>query len=191
MPLWLSRLRSQKLLDAVLNYKDFPILLETWRTCMQDEFDLESLKQVLTELEGGAITWTQVHTAHHSPFAQGDWWRQVNQYMYMDDSPRADKISKLRGSLLREIVLTTGLRPTVSRELVNQFEMKRKRMSPGYSPQTFPELLDWVVDRVAIPKENGKISWKLCAGIMEWIRKPLWSHRISLFNSTQPRRGNP
>jgi ATP-dependent Lhr-like helicase len=154
MPLWLSRLRSQKLLDAVLNYKDFPILLETWRTCMQDEFDLESLKQVLTELEAGAISWTQVHTAHPSPFAQSDWWRQVNQYMYMDDSPRADKISKLRGSLLREIVFTTGLRPTVSRGLVDQFEMKRKRMSPGYSPQTFPELLDWVVDRVAIPKRE-------------------------------------
>ena len=29
MPLWLSRLRSQKLLDAVLQYDDFPILLET------------------------------------------------------------------------------------------------------------------------------------------------------------------
>jgi ATP-dependent Lhr-like helicase len=152
MPLWLSRLRSQKLLDAVLNYKDFPILLETWRTCMQDEFDLESLKQVLTELEAGAISWTQVHTARPSPFTQSDWWRQVNQYIYMDDSPRTEKISKLRGSLLREIALTTGLRPAVSRRLVDRFEMKRKRMSPGYSPQTFPELLDWVADRVAIPE---------------------------------------
>jgi ATP-dependent helicase Lhr and Lhr-like helicase len=43
IPLWLSRLRSQKLLDAVLQYDDFPILLETWRTCIQDEFDVESL----------------------------------------------------------------------------------------------------------------------------------------------------
>jgi ATP-dependent Lhr-like helicase len=152
MPLWLSRLRSQKLLDAVLSYKDFPILLETWRTCMQDEFDLESLKQVLSELESGGISWTEVHTAHASPFAQGEAWRQVNQYMYMDDTPRANKISKLRGSLLREIVLTAGLRPTVSCGLVNQFEMKRKRVSLGYSPQTFQELLDWVVERVAIPK---------------------------------------
>jgi len=156
MPLWLSRLRSQKLLDAVLNYKDFPILLEAWRTCIQDEFDLESLKQVLTELESGASSWTQVHTAHPSPFAQSDWWRQVSQYMYMDDSPRTDKISKLRGNLLREVVLTTGLRPTVSHGLVDQFEMKRKRISPGYSPQTFRELLDWVVERVAIPKGEWK-----------------------------------
>ncbi len=87
MPLWLSRLRSQKLLEAVLHYEDFPILLETWRTCIQDEFDLESLKQVLTELESGSISWTEVHTALPSPFAQSDGWRQVNQYMYMDDQP--------------------------------------------------------------------------------------------------------
>ena len=109
MPLWLSRLRSQKLLEAVMRYEDFPILLETWRTCMQDEFDLESLKQVLTELESGSISWTEVHTTLPSPFAQSDWWRQVNQYMYMDDSPRSDKMSKLSGSLLREVVFNAGL----------------------------------------------------------------------------------
>ncbi len=152
MPLWLSRLRSQKLLEVVLNYEDFPILLETWRTCMQDEFDLESLKKVLAELESGAISWTEVHTALPSPFARSDWWRQVNQYMYMDDQPRSDKASKLRGSLLREVVFTPGLRPTVTHKLVEQFELKRKRLSPGYSPQTSRELVDWVMERVAIPK---------------------------------------
>lgn len=156
MPLWLSRLRSQKLLDAVMGYEDFPILLETWRACMQDEFDLESLKQVLTELESGSISWTEVRTALASPFAQSDWWRQVNQYMYMDDSPRSDKTSKLRGSLLRDLVFSPGLRPTVSRGLVERFELKRKRLSPGYSPRTSRDLLDWVVERVAIPEGEWK-----------------------------------
>jgi len=121
---------------------------------MQDEFDLESLKRVLTELESGSISWTAVHTGLPSPFARSDGWRQVNQYMYMDDRPRSDKISKLRGSLLREVVLTPGLRPTVSRKLVEQFELKRKRLSPGYSPQTSRELVDWVMERVAIPKRE-------------------------------------
>ena len=154
MPLWLSRLRSQKLLEAVLPYEDFPILLEAWRTCLKDEFDLESLKQVLTELESGVISWTEVHTSHPSPFAQSDWWRQVNQYMYMDDSPRAEKSSRLRASLLREVVFNPALRPTVSRQLVERFESKRHRLSPGYSPQTSRELLDWVGERLALPKNE-------------------------------------
>jgi ATP-dependent Lhr-like helicase len=164
MPLWLSRLRSQKLLDAVLQYDDFPILLETWRTCLQDEFDWESLKQVLTEVEAGSISWTEVHTDHPSPFAQSDWWRQVNQYMYMDDSPRSEKTSKLRGSLIRDVIFTPGLRPTVSPELVERFELKRQRLSSGYSPQTARELLDWVGERVAIPQRE----W---AGLLRAMRK--------------------
>jgi ATP-dependent Lhr-like helicase len=154
MPLWLSRLKSQKLLEAVLHYEDFPILLETWRTCIQDEFDLESLKKVLTEVESGSISWTEAHTALPSPFSQSDWWRQVNQYMYMDDQPKSDKVSKLRGSLLREVVFTAGLRPTVSRKRVEEFELKRQRLSPGYSPQTSRELVDWTMERVAIPKKE-------------------------------------
>jgi len=170
MPLWLSRLRSQKLLDAVQQYEDFPILLETWRTCLRDEFDLESLKQVLTELEGGSISWTEVHTSHPSPFAQSDWWRQVSQYMYMDDSPRSDRTSRLRGSLLRDVVFNAALRPTVSRGLVERFELKRQRLIPGYSPQTSRELLDWVVERVAIPKGE----W---ARLLEAMRK---DHEIDL-----------
>lgn len=152
MPLWLSRLQSQKLLDAVLQYDDFPILLETWRTCLQDEFDLEVLKQVLTEMESGSISFTEVRTNHPSPFAKSDWWRQISQYMYMDDSPKSDKTSKLRGSLIRDVIFTPGLRPTVSRNLVERFELKRQRLNPGYSPQTARELLNWTLERVAIPQ---------------------------------------
>jgi ATP-dependent Lhr-like helicase len=154
MPLWLSRLKSQKLLEAILNYEDFPILLETWRTCIQDEFDIESLKTVLIEVESGSISWTEVHTALPSPFSQSDWWRQVNQYMYMDDQLKSDKVSKLRGSLLRDVVFTAGLRPTVSRRRVEEFELKRQRLSPGYSPQTSRELVDWAMERVAIPRKE-------------------------------------
>ena len=89
-----------------------------------------------------------------SPFVQSDWWRQVSQYMYMDDSLKPDKRSRLWESLLREVVFTPGLRPTVSRRVIERFEMKRKRLSPGYSPQTVRELLDWVVEWVAIPKDE-------------------------------------
>lgn len=154
MPLWLSRLRSQKLLEAVREYEDFPILLETWRTCLKDEFDLPALKQLLTELESGAVAWSEARTSQPSPFARSDWWRQVNQYVYMDDTPRSEMASRLRGSLLRDIIHTPGLLPTVARDLVKRFEAKRQRLSPGYAPQSARELLDWTVERLMIPQEE-------------------------------------
>ena len=44
LPLWVTRLRAQKLLSAVWSLPDFPILLEAWRTCLQDAFDLDALR---------------------------------------------------------------------------------------------------------------------------------------------------
>jgi ATP-dependent Lhr-like helicase len=163
MPLWMSRLRSQKLLDAVFQYEDFPILLEAWRTCLQDEFDSDGLRQVLTELERGSIRWSEVRTPYPSPMAQGASWRQVNQYMYRDDEPPLEKASKLRGDLLRHVVFTPGIRPTVAPELVEQFELKRKRLSPGYSPSTARDLIDWVKERLIIPTSE----WN---GLMQAMR---------------------
>jgi ATP-dependent Lhr-like helicase len=151
MPLWLSRLRSQRLLGAVMGFEDFPILLETWRTCLKDEFDMESLLLVLTELEQGVITSSEAHTAYPSPMARALSWGQVNQYMYMDDRMRSGKTSMLRSDLLQEVVFTPGLRPSVPAEGVERFVLKLKRLAPGYSPETSRELLDWVKERVLVP----------------------------------------
>ena len=65
----MSRLRSQKLFEGIRGYGDFPILLEAWRSCLHDEFDLDSLHRVLVELENGVIRWSSVDTSRPSPFA--------------------------------------------------------------------------------------------------------------------------
>jgi ATP-dependent Lhr-like helicase len=157
MPLWLNRLKSQKLLDAVMNYEDFPVLLETWRTCLQDEFDMEALRLLLAELESGAIRWSEVHTERASPFAQTLSWRQINdEYMYADDTPKGGKSSRLRDDLLRDLVFNAALRPTIPPELIARFEMKRQRLIVGYPPQAPRELTDWVKERLAIPQSEWR-----------------------------------
>ena len=78
----------------------------------------------------------------------------MNQFVYMDDQPGSGKVSRLRGTLLREVALTPGLRPRISRELAGRFEQKRQRLAPGYSPQTAREVTDWVKERWLIPEEE-------------------------------------
>ncbi len=151
MPLWMSRLRSQKLFNAVRQYDDFPILLETWRTCLQDEFDLASLRRLLGELETGAITWSAVHAAQPSPLARQMAWNQINTYMYRDDTPQDDQASRLSSDLWHEIVHSPALRPSVSRPTVVQFEAKSLRLVAGYAPGDGDELVEWVKERVLIP----------------------------------------
>jgi ATP-dependent Lhr-like helicase len=151
LPLWMSRVKSQKLLEAVQKYGDFPILLEAWRSCLQDEFDMENLCRLLDEIESGTIQTTEVKTAHPSPMAQSAAWSQINHYMYMDDTPAGGQVTTLRKDLLNELVFSPGLRPPLSTEIVKRFELKRQRLHPGYAPHSSQDLLDWVKERLLIP----------------------------------------
>ena len=46
-PLWQQRLKAQSLLQVARKYGSFPIVLETYRECLQDVFDLPALKRLL------------------------------------------------------------------------------------------------------------------------------------------------
>ena len=162
MPLWMTRLRSKKLLEKVIGYEDFPILMETWRTCLQDEFDLENLRLMLGEIASGETGWSVTKTSRPSPFASNIAWNQINQYMYEQDQP-ASGSSALKGDLLQEVVSNPDLRPSVDAGTVAEFENKRQRLSPGYSPQDSAELLDWVKERVLIPG----VEWEELISAME------------------------
>ncbi|MBU2455097.1 MAG: DEAD/DEAH box helicase, partial [Proteobacteria bacterium] len=156
MPLWMTRLKSKKLLENIISYEDFPILLETWRTCLQDEFDLSELTLRLNEMESGVIGWSQSFTSRPSPFAAGMAWNQINQYMYQDDQG-ASNISSLGDNWVQDLLFSPNLRPAISKELILSFEKKCQRFEPGYAPQSSIDLLDWVKERIAIPENEWEI----------------------------------
>jgi len=154
MPLWLTRLRAKKLLQAVSGYDDFPILAETWRTCFSDEFDLHSLKRLLDEIDSGEIRIQETVTSRPSPFASNLIWRQTNHLMYQDDTPHNQIPSSLREDLIREIAFSSELRPKIPVKIITEFTEKLHRTYPGYAPETSRDLLDWVKERVCIPKSE-------------------------------------
>src|SRR5439155_2131643 len=91
MPLWLQRLKAQDLLEAVREFPSFPILVETYRDVLQDAFDLAGLREVLREIEHGRITIRSVQTEVPSPFAASLQFGFVMDWMYADDTPRAEQ----------------------------------------------------------------------------------------------------
>ncbi len=157
MPLWLNRLRAKKLLDAVMKTTDFPLLLETWRTCLQDEFDLPNLKMLLDELSEGRIAVSESYTTMASPFAAGLIWQQTNTHMYKDDTPEFSLKSSLSDDLIREAAMSAHLRPRIPDALIHTLEHKLQRIAPGYSPSSAPELLDWIRERGLIPEEEWPV----------------------------------
>ncbi|MFN7940517.1 MAG: DEAD/DEAH box helicase [Thermoanaerobaculia bacterium] len=150
-PLWLARESAKKLLSAVERFDDFPILLETWRTCLADEFDLPRLKQLLAELGTGEIRISTAVTSAPSPFAANLVWKRTNRQMYEDDEAPPRGGTALAGDLLREVALAGELRPEIPPALAEEFRRKAHRLLPGYPPRDALELVEWVKERLWIP----------------------------------------
>jgi ATP-dependent Lhr-like helicase len=153
IPLWLTRERAKKLLETVSNYEDFPIVVETWRSCLQETFDLPAAKQVLDELAAGTIVLTETTTSAPSPFAAGLVWQQTNRLMYEDDVPERGGRGLSRG-LLHELVFSSQLRPELPAALLDTFERKLQRTFPGYAPVTVEDVLAWLDERLALPPDE-------------------------------------
>ena len=151
LPLWLNRLRSKKLLEAVSHYEDFPILIETWRQCMNREFEIDTLIQLLEEISSGEIAVSEVIGKKPSPFTDGVIWRQTNKLMYEGDSPESKLRSSLSDDLIKEVIYSSHLRPRFSEELIRDLQRKLHRVKAGYSPGSAEELLQWVKERLFIP----------------------------------------
>ncbi len=88
-PLWQQRLKAQALLQVARRYPDFPVVLETYRECLQDVFDLSSLRRLLADLQARRVDVVAVETPTASPFASSLLFDYVATYMYEDDTPRA------------------------------------------------------------------------------------------------------
>lgn len=151
LPLWLSRVRAKKLFDAVGRHPDFPLRLEAWRSCLQDEFDLERLRDMLEEIRDGRIAVSEVEMPVPSPFAESIVWRETNALMYRGDES-ATGTSAVRPDLIEEVARTPGLRPKLARELVETFGRKLRRVYPEYAPAPGRELVDGVKQRLWVPE---------------------------------------
>jgi ATP-dependent Lhr-like helicase len=156
VPLWLTRMRAKRLLEGISGYGEFPILLETWRSCLQDEFDLPALELVLSELQQGRIRRSVARTNVPSPFAQNISWIQTNEHMYRGEAVSAAGASAVQEEVIREILYSPQLRPRIAQELAAELQAKLQRTASGYAPATAGELLDWLKERVMVEDQEWR-----------------------------------
>ena len=154
MPLWMTRLQAKKLMTATKPLRDFPVMLETWRTCLVDEFDLEAAYDALDRTATGELAVSEATVSVPSPFAAGIAFDQISRYMYADDSPEQGERSALSDQLIRRAVFDQSLRPAIDPAVVEDFESRVQRRREGYVPEDANELKEWVKDRVAIPRDE-------------------------------------
>ena len=87
-PLWLQRLRAKDLLQVVGKFPDFPIVVETFRECLDHDLELARLRSFLDAIAAGAIRVVTRQGEIASPFASELIFQFTPTYLYEWDEPR-------------------------------------------------------------------------------------------------------
>ena len=124
-PLWQQRLKSQSLLQVARKYGSFPVILETYRECLQDVFDLPALRGLLQGIKTRELDVVEVETQSASPYSAALLFDYIATYMYEDDTPPAERRAQalsLDRDLLRELLGQEELRDLLDHDAVEEVE---------------------------------------------------------------------
>ncbi len=144
-PLWQQRLKSQTLLEVAAKYGDFPIVLETYRECLRDVFDLPALSGLLAKLQRREVSVVEVETPVASPMASSLLFDYVATYMYEGDTPNAERRAaalSLDRDLLRELLGQDELRDLIDAAALAEVEADLQWLTDHRRPATADQLHD-------------------------------------------------
>ncbi|MFL5681507.1 MAG: DEAD/DEAH box helicase, partial [Chloroflexota bacterium] len=164
-PLWQQRQRAADLLQVASRYGSFPILVETYRECLSDVFDLPALRELLGGVARREIAVQSVETVKASPFASSLMFDYIAAYMYDGDAPMAERRAgalTLDRDLLRELLGQEELRDLLDPEALADLELslqsltdERKATTADQVHDLLRRLGDLTVDEVAARVVGG------------------------------------
>ena len=124
-PLWQLRKRSYDLLSVASRYPSFPLLLEAYRECLRDVFDMPALVETLRAIEQRQLRVHVVETRKPSPFASSLLFSYVANFMYEGDAPLAERRAQaltIDQDQLRELLGEADLRELLDADAIAEVE---------------------------------------------------------------------
>jgi ATP-dependent Lhr-like helicase len=134
-PLWRQRKRSADLLAVASRFPSFPIILETYRECLRDVFDLPGLAEILGDVGSRKVQVRTVDTETPSPFASSLLFSYVANFIYDGDAPIAERRAQVLSvdlGQLAELLGETDLRDLLDPEAIEEEERRRQGREEGF-----------------------------------------------------------
>ncbi|MBN1421546.1 MAG: DEAD/DEAH box helicase, partial [Planctomycetes bacterium] len=134
-PLWAQRKRAADLLAVAARYPAFPIILETYRECLRDVFDLPALVETLRKIEDRRIRIHAVESRIPSPFASSLLFTYVSNFIYEGDSPLAERRAQTLAvdqAQLRELLGEAELRDLLDPDVIDAVERMLQRLDESH-----------------------------------------------------------
>jgi ATP-dependent helicase Lhr and Lhr-like helicase len=134
-PLWQQRKRAADLLSVASRYGSFPIILETYRECLRDVFDLPALADVLRRIRSRSIRVAAIDSRTPSPFGSSLLFNYVANYIYDGDAPLAERRAQALAvdqSQLRELIGEAELRDLLDAGAIDTTEAELQHLPERY-----------------------------------------------------------
>src|SRR5438270_9237191 len=144
-PLWQQRQRSHDLLQVAGKHPEFPILIETYRECLSDVFDMDGLRDLMSAIRAREVRTVVVDTERASPFASTLVFDYIGQYMYEGDAPLAERRAQaltLDKELLAELLGTEELRELLDPRAIEILELELQGLLKERWPRDTDEAAD-------------------------------------------------
>jgi ATP-dependent Lhr-like helicase len=130
-PLWMQRKRAHDLLAVAMRHRSFPILLETYRECLRDAYDLPALVGLLRAIEQRRVKVETIDLAAPSPFAASILFSWVASFLYDGDAPVAERRAMALAvdpGQLRELLGEAELRELLDPEVIEEHTRMLQRL---------------------------------------------------------------
>jgi ATP-dependent Lhr-like helicase len=124
-PLWQQRKRAADLLAVASRFGSFPIVLEAYRECLRDTFDMPALADTLRAIAAGELRVATVDSSTPSPFAASLLFGYVANYIYDGDAPLSERRAHalaIDQSQLRELLGDVELRALLDADAIDEVE---------------------------------------------------------------------
>jgi ATP-dependent Lhr-like helicase len=134
-PLWQLRKRSYDLLSVASRYPSFPLLLEAYRECLRDVFDMPALIETLRAIEQRQLRVHVVETHKPSPFASSLLFSYVANFVYDGDAPLAERRAQaltIDQDQLRELLGEADLRELLDPDAIAEVEETAQCLVESY-----------------------------------------------------------
>lgn len=144
-PLWQQRKRAYDLLSVAARYPQFPMLLEAYRECLRDVFDMPALREILQAVSQRQIRVHTVDSRTPSPFASALLFSYVANYIYDGDAPLAERRAQalsIDQEQLRELLGDADLRELLDANAIEETEEQLQMLAPDYRARSMDGVHD-------------------------------------------------
>ncbi len=147
-PLWQQRKRAYDLLSVAARYPEFPMLLEAYRECLRDVFDMPALSEILRSIASRQIRVHTVDSRTPSPFASALLFSYVANYIYDGDAPLAERRAQalsINQEQLRELLGDADLRELLDPNAIEETEEQLQMLADDYRARSMDGVHDMLL----------------------------------------------